>query len=1090
MASTGIKEYTLKINGVDVGIKDVTKLEAAVNSLDATVKKSNTTAAASAKTSATKAKALTDEEKAAKKLADTQKKLEQANSAANKAQIEANIALRERTREVTREIQINQLAEGSIAQMGMQLTNLRNEYEDLSAAERNSAEIGGELLKQIRALDTEYKALRESTGNFRDSVGNYGRAVEGLEQLSGKLKEAGDASVGLASSVIGSNRIMGMFGTSTDQVSEGLTTFNNIMIIAVAAQELYTAVTKEGIIADGIAAAVSGTRALQLKAQAAAQALATKGTVAATIAQAAFNIVASANPYVLLALAIVAVVGALFAFSSRTDDAAKKQTVLNQLQEEYLNLLDREAAKIKAVGDERVKQAERALELLQAQGAKTEQIRGAENRLFNERLRNNARLRGFYGEEIANLEKNRKKVEELTETLRRLNVEKIKGAEETYINIDGKLDLKSITPQKIDDAIEAVQTKIDNINRTVDIAVGLKSEQEQLEQEAKVAAAARAKADKDEAERKRKEAAELAKQRRDIEIAAIREADDVRIATTQSEFERNVRTVVAQYDRQIEDLKRRLAEEKNLTARARKEINETISNLDILRYQELDQLRKERAAKELEDVRVLEDAKTALIVGQQERRTAEINIAYDRQVQELEKRLEDEKDLTQVQQDAITDLIVQTNIKRNKELENLNNEALQKNADFQIRTVETTLKTIRDKTGELVARDKDGMQLINVDKTRKNLEAVRSALADYVTGVKTYQTDLTTAYEAATASMDKNSLEYKEATLNYTSAMDDATLKIAAALKEQEQLAKQSKKTQTEYYKELFAKISEYAGLAAEAVTSVFDTWSMGLDFAIENLNEQLDAVNERFDEVQAQREKAVENVEKLEERLQNATGGTAAALRSQLQDAMHARQEAEQEEARLAKEKEKREAEIRKREKQQRRNDLISGIAQGIANTAEGVTKMLSLPWPLNLVMAAVVGAAGAVQVGIMTRQLTKLAKGGKLVGPSHDNGGMRVEGTNIEVEGGEMVVNKTSTAANEGVLNFINDANGPVSLADLAGFYGGDIPTVAPDLNDSAEDRIVDAIKNQPRPVVSVVDIIDAQEQVTTVQDLSGFN
>lgn len=1090
MASTGIKEYTLKINGVTTGIKEVTTLEAAVNKLDNTVKKANANTTAAAKASTTKKAALTDEEKAVQRLENAQKRLERVNSEVNKQQIQTNIAIREQTRELTRSIQISQLAEGSIKEMGMTLTDLRNEYEALSAAERAEEEVGGKLLTQIQALDTEYKALRESTGNFRDSVGNYGRAIEGLEGLSGKLKAAGDASVGLAANIAGSNRLMMMFGTNADEVSSTMTTFNNVMIVAVGAQQLYTAVTSEGIIADGIAATVGATRTIQLKAQAAAQALATKGTVAATVAQAAFNVVASANPYVLLALAIVAVGAALFAFSNRTDDAAKKQSELNELQAFYLELLDSEAAKLKTVGDERVKAAERALQLLQAQGAETAKIRAAEDRLATERRLNNARQRGFYGQELEDLEANRKKLEDLTETLRLLNMEKSRGEDETYLNIEGRLDMKSLTPRKIDEAIEAVQGQIDNTGKSVSIAVELNTQQADIEHEAKLAAAARAKADKEEGVRRAQAAAELAKTRRDLELSAAREAQDVRIRITENAYEREYRTIVVNADRQIEDLKRRLAEEKNLTAAARKDINETIYAIDLERFQLLDQLRAEQTAKELETLRAAEDSKTSLILGQLDRRTVEINLQYDRQVQDLQKRLDTEKDLTAAEQDAITQLMTDAEIKRSRELEALTVESMERTASLQLKNVDATLKAVRDKTGELTARDADGLQLIDVDKTKANLEAVRAALGDYVSGVKTYQAELTATFEASTAAMDVNSIEYKEALQAYATAMEDTTQRIASAVKEQEQIAKKTNKVQLEYYADLFGKIADYAQVATDAVYAVVDTFSMGLQFAIENLNEELDIISERFDEAQAQREKAVENVEKLEERMQAATGGTADALRSQLADAMHARKEAEREEARLAKEKEKREAEIRKKEKQQKRLDLIGSIAQGIANTAEAVTKALTLVWPLNLVMAAVVGAAGAAQVGIMSRQLTKLADGGKIKGKSHAQGGARIEGTNIEVEGGEMVVNKRSTDANEGLLNLINNAQGAVSLADVAGIYDN-VPAMATDLAQTQEDRVVQAIDSiELRPVVSVVDITDAQENVTTVQDLSGFS
>jgi len=50
------------------------------------------------------------------------------------------------------------------------------------------------------------------------------------------------------------------------------------------------------------------------------------------------------------------------------------------------------------------------------------------------------------------------------------------------------------------------------------------------------------------------------------------------------------------------------------------------------------------------------------------------------------------------------------------------------------------------------------------------------------------------------------------------------------------------------------------------------------------------------------------------------------------------------------------------------------------------------------------------------------EMAEGGLLYGPSHGRGGMPILGSNIEVEGGEYVVNKRSAAKNIDILNAIN--------------------------------------------------------------------
>lgn len=52
----------------------------------------------------------------------------------------------------------------------------------------------------------------------------------------------------------------------------------------------------------------------------------------------------------------------------------------------------------------------------------------------------------------------------------------------------------------------------------------------------------------------------------------------------------------------------------------------------------------------------------------------------------------------------------------------------------------------------------------------------------------------------------------------------------------------------------------------------------------------------------------------------------------------------------------------------------------------------------------------------------LKQAARGGLLSGPSHSHGGMPIVGSNIEVEGGEFVVNKNATRDNLGLLQSIN--------------------------------------------------------------------
>ena len=80
-----------------------------------------------------------------------------------------------------------------------------------------------------------------------------------------------------------------------------------------------------------------GISKIQTLALARAQALQAKNTIAATIAQKAFNAVANANPYVLLATAVMTVVGAFIAFTAGSKEV---KVSLNEQDNSIRNVND------------------------------------------------------------------------------------------------------------------------------------------------------------------------------------------------------------------------------------------------------------------------------------------------------------------------------------------------------------------------------------------------------------------------------------------------------------------------------------------------------------------------------------------------------------------------------------------------------------------------------------------------------------------------------------------------------------------------------------------------------------------------------
>lgn len=1021
MSSNGKKEYTLIINGISQRIKEVTKLKDALEDFDKVAKEANATTVKTTKTTKEKVQALTEEEKAAKKIRETIEKTKQVNSDATKEQIKATQALKDATRAATLRAKAETVEANSIEALRIELSQLVDKWKSLDMDGEEFQKVGAQVLETREKL----KRAEEAAGDFRRSVGNYEKATAGLEKLSEGIDGASKSSMGLAQSLLGANMLLGMFGQQNEENAEQAAALQKVIALLSIVQQVNTNIVREGIVQNKLGAIMDSVRTTQIKAKTAAEALSTKGTIAATAAQKVFNVVASANPYVLLATALVTVVGALYLFATRAGEARKEQAKLNA-ELSYTNRLLRQLDR----------DSELAAAVAEAEGKKEEEV---------------LRIR-------------RKAAKERTELTEKAYNEILRNRKATKEQIDEAKQLRE----------EAYKHERDLNDQATIMEVRQRKER----------------ADKQEEALKKGIAAQ--KEAASIEKDAIRNAEDAKIRIISDADERMRKEVENTYDRQIEDLKHRLSTETNLTAKSRAAINDQIQSLEIEKGRELEKLKKSQAERLLDLERQVNASIVAVMEEGLDKRLAGINLNYDQQVEALEKELKKEENRTVEAQAKITQLIRNAQEARANEIQVAVAEDAQKRADLELSAVDDMLSKIEQKISKATVREKDGLKLIDVEATRKNLSEVNSALDEYIGNLKAYKASETAAHELALASLKKGTPEYEAEVQRYSRAMEEATRKISDAQDMQKKNTENWKNATVDALKDLFGKISEIAGAAAQAVTSVTDTLNMSLSYEIEALNKQLDALNERYEEAKQQREDDAKNVEDIEARLREATGGTAEALKDQLQDALKARQESAREEQKLAREKETLEAQIARKEKAQKRAELVSNIAQGIANTAQGVTQALAtVIWPLNIAVAGIVGAMGAAQVGIMTRQLTKLEKGGEIKGPSHANGGVPIPGTNYEAEGGEFVVNKRSYNANPELIRFINDNPRALTVADFTGFLPGD--TAAPVIlasSESGEDRIIEAIKGiNFSPRVAVTDIIDATNEVTTVQDIAGF-
>jgi hypothetical protein len=161
---------------------------------------------------------------------------------------------------------------------------------------------------------------------------------------------------------------------------------------------------------------------------------------------------------------------------------------------------------------------------------------------------------------------------------------------------------------------------------------------------------------------------------------------------------------------------------------------------------------------------------------------------------------------------------------------------------------------------------------------------------------------------------------------------------------------------------------------------------------------------------------------------------------------------------------------------------------ATALANAAESITKIFAKNEPVSAaIFAAIVAANNLVQVGIITSQINELdayqrggiikGQGGLLVGPAHEQGGIRFGAMGLELEGGESVINRQSTMNYGALLSQINQS-------------GGGKPLVTNNFDDS---RILEALaKQRTEPIRAYVvesEITNKQGITKRLEQLSQF-
>ena len=231
-----------------------------------------------------------------------------------------------------------------LMQLTKQLTDLTVNYRSLSDEEKQS-EFGVALAQRIDELTAKASMFKDAMLDVQQSI---------TESASDTANwDAFQQLVDVSTSALQS--FTGVAGLSEDSVEELTRTIAAMQTIGAASNtviKIGNALQKQSALMLGVLRTQELAAATAIKLKTAAEVKGKAATVAATAAQKALNTVAKANPYVLLASAVIALGTALVAFAKKSNEATKAEKARKEAAEEAAESInDARSKEAKSVGE-------------------------------------------------------------------------------------------------------------------------------------------------------------------------------------------------------------------------------------------------------------------------------------------------------------------------------------------------------------------------------------------------------------------------------------------------------------------------------------------------------------------------------------------------------------------------------------------------------------------------------------------------------------------------------------------------------------------------------------------------------------------
>ncbi|UBD77504.1 hypothetical protein K6V26_14720 [Parabacteroides goldsteinii] len=442
--------------------------------------------------------------------------------------------------------------------------------------------------------------------------------------------------------------------------------------------------------------------------------------------------------------------------------------------------------------------------------------------------------------------------------------------------------------------------------------------------------------------------------------------------------------------------------------------------------------------KELELIRQAEDAALSLVKEGIEKQRQVINVQYDRQIEDLKRKLSTEKNLTDAAKKALNDSIILAEQKRDADLKKLSDDSIQVQIKKETERIQLQLDSVKEGTSQ-----EHNLRLSLIEQNRQAELAANLQLAEEL---RQSEVDINAAYNKLIADeneafrkeqFDKQSeyirLEWENKILQLREGtLQEYDLKVQQAQADYDLLVNMDAATKAALYESDI----EYTNAVLQSQKRITEAKQAQVNAENEFVLMQIEAATTVTDAFSSMIDTFAEDNENLA-----AFAKTVALFNIGLSTA--------------------------------------EALAKGVAS-AQAVGFPANIPAIATTIAAIMANIVKAKQL-VSKEKNPKYADGGEITGPSHASGGVL-----IEAEGGEGIINKHSMSNPllRSIASAVNVAGGGVPFSNVPIFPSGSSGGF-----DTAELKavFVEALKEMPVPVVSVVEFTEVQDRVKMIQNNS---